>query len=152
MKVVLALGCFDPLHWGHLKYLQASKKLGDHLVVAVTSDRFVNKPNRPVFNEHQRSEMVYALKCVDDVAIVDTAEDAIRIIKPDIYTKGKEYEGRLPEQEQVESCGGQVVFIDTPKYSSTDLLSGRYLQVQSLDGGGSDPRRVCVRHPVGDVG
>ncbi len=133
--VVLASGVFDPLHWGHLKHLQAAKELGDWLIVAVTADRFVNKGlGRPVFNQDQRAEMVRALKIVDNVAIVESGEEAIRIIKPDIFVKGKEYEGRLPEQSLVESFGGRVVFTDGPVYSSTALLSGRYLKVPSAVG------------------
>jgi rfaE bifunctional protein nucleotidyltransferase chain/domain len=136
LNVVLCLGCFDGLHYGHVKHLEAAKKLGDWLVVAVTCDRNVNKgPGRPVFNQEQRAEMLRALRCVDDVAVVEDVWEAIQTIQPDIYVKGKEYENKLPEQAEVERYGGRVVFTDEVVYSSTDLLTGRYFQLQNLGGG-----------------
>ncbi len=130
MIVVLANGCFDPLHYGHLKHLEEAKKLGDWLVVAVTADHAINKGlGRPIFSQDKRAAMVKALRIVDDVAIVENGEEAIRIIKPDVFVKGKEYEGKLKEQELVESLGGRCVFIGEPLYSSTKLVTGGYLQV-----------------------
>ena len=123
LRIVLADGCFDPLHVGHLYHLQAAAKLG-YLVVAVTADKFVNKgPRRPVFPQKQRVEMLKALRCVQRVLIVESGADAIRKVRPDIYVKGVEYRGRLPEARLVKRMGGRVVFTDTPVYSSTKLLS-----------------------------
>ena len=69
-KVVLAHGCFDLLHIGHIRHFQAAKRLGGTLVVTVTPDRFVNKgPRRPLFTEHLRAEAIAALECVNFVAI-----------------------------------------------------------------------------------
>lgn len=134
--IVLANGCFDPLHYGHLKHLEEARKLGDWLVVAVTSDAGVNKgPSRPIFNQEQRAAMVRALRIVDGVAIVESGEEAIRIIKPDVFVKGIEYEGKLKEQELVESYGGRCVFVSGPVYSSTKLVTGGYLKVPSTVGG-----------------
>mgnify|MGYP001580414626 CR=1 FL=1 len=130
--VVLANGCFDLLHYGHLLHLEEARKLGDWLVVAVTADHAVNKgPGRPVFNQEQRAAMVRALRIVDGVAIVENGEEAIRIIKPDIFVKGSEYDGKLKEKALVESFGGRCVFTAGPIYSSTRLLDGSYLRVQS---------------------
>lgn len=126
---VLCNGCFDCLHLGHVKHLRAARALGDTLIVALTTDAFVLKgEGHPVFPWIERAEMLRALSCVDRVISCDSAAYAIRIIKPDIYVKGKEYEGRLPEEDLVKSLGGRVVFLETsPVYSSTQILSGRLL-------------------------
>jgi len=125
VKVVLATGCFDVLHVGHLYHLQAARQLGDFLVVGVTADEFIDKgPGRPVFDEQQRAELVRALQIVDlTIVYSETVPlELIRTLRPTVYVKGKEYEGRLPEQALVESLGGRVVFTDTPVYSSTKIL------------------------------
>jgi rfaE bifunctional protein nucleotidyltransferase chain/domain len=122
---VLANGCFDIFHVGHLRHLQAASALGDRLIVALTADEFVGKgPGRPVFKERHRMEVLMALHCVDDVMISrePVPLEIIRRVRPQIYAKGREYEGRLPEQELVEEFGGRVIFTDTEVYSSTELL------------------------------
>jgi rfaE bifunctional protein nucleotidyltransferase chain/domain len=130
VTVVQCHGTFDLFHYGHLVMLQFARSLGDVLIVTVTSDDFVRSmkgPGRPVFNEHQRCAMLRALACVDDVRLIRApgSEGAVRSIKPDIYVKGKEYEGRLAEQKLVESFGGKVVFHHDDEASlihSTNLL------------------------------
>lgn len=125
MKTVLCNGCFDVFHYGHLAHLEAARQHGDRLVVALTSDEFVNKgPGRPVFKEEQRAAILRALRCVDDVILSHEAipYGIIQAVRPDVYAKGKEYEGKLPEQKLVEELGGRVVFTDTVVYSSTALL------------------------------
>jgi cytidyltransferase-like protein len=110
--------------------LEEAKKLGDWLVVGVTADHAINKgPGRPIFPQEERAAMVRALRCVDDVAIVNNGEEAIRIVRPDVFVKGVEYVGRLKEQELVESLGGRCVFLGEPIYSSTKLVTGGYLQL-----------------------
>ena len=92
-------------------HLQEARRLGDLLIVSVTKDEHVNKgPGRPVFKLHQRMAMLRALAIVDDVRAVSSSEEAINLIRPNIYVKGKEYEGKLKEQTLVESLGGKVVF------------------------------------------
>lgn len=122
--IVLTSGCFDILHPGHLHHLRESRRLGDVLVVAVTSDRFVNKgPDRPVFPLERRMEMLREMRCVDSVVPYDAArpDEIIKALRPDIYTKHREYEGKLPEQKLVEELGGRVVFTDWKVYSSRNL-------------------------------
>lgn len=127
---VLAHGAFDLLHLGHIRYLEAAKRLGDELIVSVTSDRFASKaPGRPVYPLSDRISMLKALQCVDRVVVSDapTAVEVIREIRPDIYCKGIEYAGgkdRIAEEvEAVEAIGGRVEFIDTPTMSSSSILN-----------------------------
>jgi len=125
---VMANGVFDVFHIGHLLHLEAASKMGDRLVVAVTSDIFVNKgPGRPIFNQSQRGGILQALRCVDHVIIVDDVLDAMKEIKPEIFVKHREYEGRLDPRHMTYFTENniQVRFTDTPKFSSTALLSGK---------------------------
>ena len=134
LHIVMAHGCFDLLHVGHVKHLQFARRQGDVLIVTVTADQFVNKgPNRPVFNEHMRAEMLAALSCVDAVAIA-YSKDAVKClerIKPHIYVKGSDYKnseddltGRIvAEVATVENAGGRVVFTDEVVFSSSQLIN-----------------------------
>jgi rfaE bifunctional protein nucleotidyltransferase chain/domain len=131
-KIVHCHGCFDLLHVGHIKHLQAARQMGDALVVTVTPDRYVNKgPGRPVFTERLRADALAALECVDLVAIVrsPTAVEAIRLFRPDYYVKGQEFEAlpRWPERlraeiDAVQEVGGHVRFTHEEIFSSTALL------------------------------
>jgi rfaE bifunctional protein nucleotidyltransferase chain/domain len=85
---------FDLLHIGHINYLQSAKKLGDILIVSVTEDKFINKgPGRPFFTNNLRMQSLAALSCVDYIYLnnAPTALEAIRLIKPNYYVKGKDY-------------------------------------------------------------
>ena len=85
--------CIRFTHVGHIKHLEKAKQLGDKLV-SITSDRYVNKgPGKPVFNETLRSEAIQSLESVDYVVVNDapTAINPIKIIKPNVYCKGKDY-------------------------------------------------------------
>ncbi len=122
---VLCSGCFDPLHIGHVWHFKAARALGDELIVAVTADAYVNKgPGRPVFNVHDRADMVRELRCVDRVIVVESGPAAVAAVKPDIFCKGIEYDRypRIPEEKLVHDSGGRVVYLDTPKLSSTAIL------------------------------
>lgn len=128
---MLANGCFDPFHYGHLTYLQEARKLGDVLIVAVTVDEQVNKgPGRPAFPLDERMAILKALAIVDEVIPSDNGLEAVKKVKPDVYVKGREYENKLPEKALVEFYGGRVVFTDTPTYSSTAILTGLHLELQ----------------------
>lgn len=129
---VQAHGCFDGLHIGHVAHLEAAKRLGDKLVVTITADEFITwkGPGRPVFPAHERAQMLRALRCVSSVLVINAPDmiTAVQLVKPDIVVKGIEYKDALLEQGWMESCGIKVVFLDTkPRYSSTDLLSGKHL-------------------------
>lgn len=129
--VVHAHGVFDLLHIGHIRYLQAAKRLGDVLVVTVTPDRFVGKgPHRPVFDEKLRAHAIAALDCVDFVAVNawPTAIETIRRLSPDVYVKGVEYRDRktpeLLDEEAAAAAGGtRVEFIEEITSSSSHLIN-----------------------------
>lgn len=134
-SVVLAHGCFDLLHLGHIRHLQEARQQGDRLVVSVTDDAFVRKgAGRPVFNAQQRVESLKALGCVDEV-IINSAPDAVAMIekiKPAVFVKGVDYENRTNEAlgreiKAVEGCGGRFYVTRTDKWSSTRIINGERL-------------------------
>ncbi|MEP6922902.1 MAG: adenylyltransferase/cytidyltransferase family protein [Pyrinomonadaceae bacterium] len=129
-KIVLANGCFDLLHVGHIRYLEAAKKFGDILIVGINSDEQVQKlkgVNRPFQPERERAEIIAALRAVDFVTIFPepTVEDLIRAIRPDFHAKGTDYTVEsVPERDIVHECGGQVVITgDAKNHSTTEMLS-----------------------------
>src|SRR4051794_40913377 len=128
-RVVLTNGCFDLLHVGHVRYLQAARRLGDFLVVGVNSDasvRALKGPARPIVPAAERAEVVAALGCVDAVVIFDaaTAEPLVAALRPEVYVKGADYtEATLPEAHLVRAYGGTVALLPTvPGASTTALL------------------------------
>lgn len=127
---VLALGCFDCLHPGHIAHLRAARALGDQLTVAVTHDEFVNKgPGRPLFTFDERIRSIRELRCVDDAFGFDNYEEAIRKQHPDIYCKGIDWYDGLPEKSLIQSLGGVVKFLNVkPVYSSTKIITGEMLR------------------------
>jgi D-glycero-beta-D-manno-heptose 1-phosphate adenylyltransferase len=128
-KIVLANGCFDLFHVGHLRYLNGAKDLGDVLVVGVNSDRQTRElkgEGRPFVPEDERAEIVASLKCVDIVTIFDdaTVENLIRTLRPDFHAKGTDYTTEtVPEREIVREYGGQVAIVGDPKDHSTTEMS-----------------------------
>ncbi len=128
-KIVLANGCFDLFHVGHIRYLQAAKELGDLLIVGINSDEQVRKLkglNRPFMPENERAEIIDALACVDYVTVFTepTVTELIRAVRPDFHAKGTDYTPEnVPEKDIVAEYGGQVKIVGDPKnHSSTDLL------------------------------
>lgn len=124
--VVLAHGCWDLFHVGHLLHLHAAAMLGDRLVVAVTKSEYVNKGvGRPVFNEAQRTAIINELRCVDEVLVVKDSLDALVKVKPDVFVKGREYDGKILKQD-ADYCakhGIEIAFTDEPVFSSTALIN-----------------------------
>jgi rfaE bifunctional protein nucleotidyltransferase chain/domain len=127
--VVLANGCFDLLHVGHIRYLQGARQLGDALVVGLNSDDSVRRlkgPQRPLMPEAERAEILAALACVDYLVIFaePTVERLLKVLKPDVQCKGTDYtEDTVPEREVVRSYGGRVAIAGDPKdHSTRDLI------------------------------
>lgn len=99
-KIVLANGCFDLFHIGHLRYLEEAKMMGDILLVSVTRNAFVNKGwNRPIYDEQDRLDVVAAQRCVDHAFLVNGAAQALLSL-PHIFVKGREYEGKIEPLHQ----------------------------------------------------
>ncbi len=135
-KIVHCHGCFDLMHPGHIKYFQAARDMGDCLVVTITPDVYVDKgPGRPVFTERLRAESIAALEYVDFVAINEwpTAEETLRLLRPDCYVKGQEFErledktGKIQREYRVlQEIGAQMRFTHEVVFSSTGLLNEHF--------------------------
>jgi rfaE bifunctional protein nucleotidyltransferase chain/domain len=133
--IVFTNGVFDLLHPGHVRYLQQARDLGDALIVGLNSDRSVrsNKgDDRPITPEHERREILEALRAVDAVVLfdADTPAQLIAAMEPDLLVKGADWaEDAIVGREAVESRGGRVVRIAVePGYSTTAI-------VQAIRGG-----------------
>lgn len=127
--IVLANGCFDVLHVGHVRYLAAAAALGDLLVVGINSDeqtRRLKGAGRPVVPQDQRAEIISAIQAVDLVTIFDepTVEQLLLALKPDIHAKGTDYTAdSVPERDVVRSFGGRVAIVGDPKdHSSSEMI------------------------------
>jgi len=129
-SIVLANGCFDVLHVGHIRYLAGARELGDILVVGINSDEQVaiqKGPGRPVLPAAERAEIVAALESVTYVTIFDepTVEQLLLALKPDVHAKGTDYTTEsVPERDVVRSYGGQVAIVGDPKdHSTTEIIA-----------------------------
>jgi len=129
--IILANGCFDILHVGHVRYLRGARSLGDLLVVGINSDRQVaalKGQGRPILPERERAEIVASLEAVDMVTIFDepTVEPLLLALRPDIHAKGTDYTPEsVPERDVVRSYGGRVAIVGDPKNHSTSILITR---------------------------
>lgn len=130
-RVVLANGCFDVLHVGHVRYLAGARELGDVLVVGINSDAQVGRlkgEGRPILPATERAEIVAALESVTYVTIFDepTVEELLLALKPDVHAKGTDYtEDSVPERDVVRSYGGRVAIVGDPKDHSTSAILAR---------------------------
>ena len=127
--VVFANGCFDLLHVGHIRYLEAARALGDILVLGLNGDKSVRQlkgPGRPLMNQEERAEILAALECVDYLVIFDepTAKEVLETLQPNIHAKGTDYTREsVPERETVLSYGGSIAIVGDPKdHSTKDFL------------------------------
>lgn len=131
-SIVLANGCFDVLHVGHVRYLEGARALGDILVVGINSDNQVTRlkgQGRPILPERDRAEIVASLKAVDLVTIFGepTVAELLLAIRPDVHAKGTDYtEETVPERDIVRSLGGVVRIVGDPKNHSTSDLIRRF--------------------------
>ena len=125
---MLANGCFDLLHVGHVRYLRGAKALGGKLIVAMNSDasvRQIKGEGRPFMPEQERAEIVAALADVDAVVIFDEPEvrALIREIRPEVQAKGTDYtRENVPERDEVLAYGGRVEIVGDPKDHSTTAM------------------------------
>ena len=133
-RLVLTNGCFDLLHVGHVRYLQAARLLGDALAVGVNGDASAGRlkgPRRPLTPEAERAEILAALECVDLVTIFgeDTACELVKEVRPAIYVKGGDYSldpddpTFPPEGQVVREYGGEVHVVPfVAGHSTSEIL------------------------------
>ena len=133
-KIVLCHGVFDLVHFGHIAHFKRSKSFGDILVVTITADKFVNKgPNRPYFSQDLRKNFLSNIDLIDYVSEVNSpsAIEAIRKLKPNFYSKGKEYENLdkditnkiKSEISELRKQNGKIVYTDDVTFSSSKILN-----------------------------
>jgi D-beta-D-heptose 7-phosphate kinase / D-beta-D-heptose 1-phosphate adenosyltransferase len=126
--VVATGGCFDLLHAGHVRTLNAARRLGDCLIVCVNSDSSVTRlkgPERPLVPEADRAAVLVALGCVDAVLVFDedTPEKALELLRPHLWVKGGDYRGsKLPEEEALHRWGGRAVLVPFVEGRSTTRI------------------------------
>ena len=126
--IVTTNGCFDILHVGHVRYLQKTKTFADYSVIMLNSDKSVRSikgPTRPVNNENDRAEILCALDYVDYVVLFDedSPQNLIAEIKPDVHTKGADYNVEtLPEAKTIIENGGRIEFISFVEGKSTTSI------------------------------
>jgi rfaE bifunctional protein nucleotidyltransferase chain/domain len=127
--IAFANGCFDLLHVGHVRYVQAAAAEADRLVVAVNDDATASRkgPGRPILRAADRAELVAALRGVDYVTIFPepTVDPLLRLLEPDVHCKGTDYTVEtVPERETVRAYGGRIAIVGDPKdHSTRDLLA-----------------------------
>jgi len=129
-RVAFANGCFDLLHVGHIRYLQAAAAEGDRLVVAVNDDGVaaLKGPGRPIMAATDRAALVAALRGVDYVVIFPepTVTPLLLALKPDVHCKGTDYTvDTVPERETVRGYGGRIAIVGDPKDHSTRDVIGK---------------------------
>jgi len=128
--IAFANGCFDLLHVGHIRYLQASAAEGDRLIVAVNDDNSVaalKGPGQPILAAADRAEMVAAVRGVDYVVIFGdaTVERLLMLLKPDVHCKGTDYTvDTVPERDVVRAYGGRIAIVgDSKTHATRDLIA-----------------------------
>jgi len=129
-RVVLANGCFDLLHVGHVRYLDAARALGDVLFVGLNSDAAVARlkgPGRPLMSAAERAEILAGLRAVDHVVVFDedTADRLVSLVRPAVHAKGTDYTAAsVPEAASVRAAGGRVAIVGDPKdHATRDLIA-----------------------------
>jgi rfaE bifunctional protein nucleotidyltransferase chain/domain len=124
-RIVLANGCFDSLHVGHIRYLVGARREGDVLVVGVNGDssvRALKGPGRPILDEQARAQLVAALRAVDYVVVFNeqSVESLLESLRPDVHAKGTDYTTEtVPERAVAARLGIRVAIVGDPKEHST---------------------------------
>jgi D-glycero-beta-D-manno-heptose 1-phosphate adenylyltransferase len=124
-RIVLANGCFDTLHVGHIRYLEGARREGDILVVGVNADSSVcalKGPGRPILDEQARAQLVAALRAVDYVVLFDepSVEALLETLRPDVHAKGTDYTAEtVPERATAGRLGIRIAIVGDPKDHST---------------------------------
>src|SRR5271163_4603403 len=127
-KVVFTNGCYDILHPGHIRLLEAARSLGDVLILALNTDASVQRlkgPTRPLISQDQRAELASALAAVDAVTFFDedTPRELIAAVLPDILIKGADWAHFIAGREEVEAAGGKVMALALePGFSTTNIV------------------------------
>ena len=129
-RVVLANGCFDLLHVGHVRYLEDARAMGDVLIVGINGDASVRRlkgPGRPLMPATERAEILASLRAVDHVVVfdADTADGLIGLLRPDVHAKGTDYTAEsVPERASVLAAGGRVAIAgDAKRHSTRDVIA-----------------------------
>ncbi|MFN2444883.1 MAG: adenylyltransferase/cytidyltransferase family protein [Vicinamibacterales bacterium] len=129
LTVALANGCFDVLHVGHVRYLDAAAREADRLIVALNGDASVTRlkgPGRPIMPVHERAEILAALRAVDYLVVFDEMDVValVELLRPDVHCKGTDYTvDTVPEREAVRAYGGRIAIVGDPKdHSTRDML------------------------------
>jgi D-glycero-beta-D-manno-heptose 1-phosphate adenylyltransferase len=129
-RIVLANGCFDTLHVGHIRYLEGARREGDILVVGVNADSSVcalKGPGRPILDEQARAQLVAGLRAVDYVVLFDepNVEALLETLRPDVHAKGTDYTSEtVPERATAARLGVRVAIVGDPKdHSTRELLA-----------------------------
>jgi rfaE bifunctional protein nucleotidyltransferase chain/domain len=131
VTVAFANGCFDMLHVGHVRYLEAAAQEADRLIVALNDDESVGRlkgPGRPILPASDRAELLAALRCVDFVVVFPeaTVGPLLEVLHPDVHCKGTDYTvDSVPEREIVKAYGGRTAIVGDPKNHSTGKLLAR---------------------------
>jgi D-glycero-beta-D-manno-heptose 1-phosphate adenylyltransferase len=140
--IAFANGCFDLLHVGHVRYLQAAAREADRLVVAINDDRSVSTlkgPGRPILPGADRAELVAAVRGVDYVVLFPepTVTPLLRAVQPDVHCKGTDYTVEsVPERDTVRAYGGRIAIVGDPKDHSTRDLLARIRESDRTEAGG----------------
>jgi len=128
--IAFANGCFDILHVGHVRYLDAAAQEADVLVVAINDDvsvKALKGENRPIMAAEHRAELVAALRSVDFVIVFPepTVAPLLEALRPDVHCKGTDYTAdTVPERDTVRAYGGRIAIVGDPKdHSTRDLLA-----------------------------
>ena len=143
--IAFATGCFDLLHVGHVRYLEAAAHEADQLIVAVNDDQSVRSlkgDGRPVLPAEHRAELVAALRCVDFVIVFpeSTVTPLLELLRPDVHCKGTDYTvDTVPERDVVRAYGGRIAIVGDPKAHSTRDLLARIARSEDAGTPGSSP-------------